>query len=77
VVQTPHRRARVVFLFGSNAEDATFVCRIDGGLFRPCPARLVRRFPLGVHVIRVSARDSSGNGDRTPARYRFRVEQIR
>lgn len=76
VVHTPSRRAKVVFEFGSNVDGATFVCRIDGGLFRPCGDRLVRRFPVGVHVVRVSARDSFGNGDRTPARYRFRVERV-
>ena len=75
VVLTRHQRAKVVFRFGSNVSDATFVCRIDGGLFRPCPARLVRRFPLGAHVVSVAARDESG-GDRTPARYRFQVKPL-
>ncbi len=77
VVRTHDDRAKIVFRFGSNVSGATFVCRIDGGLFRPCPARLVRRFPLGPHVVRVSARDESGDGDRTPASYRFQVERIR
>lgn len=76
LVRTRSRRARVVFRFGSNEVGVSFACRIDGGLFRPCPERLVRRFPAGWHSIRVVARDASGEGDRTPAFYRFRVKHI-
>lgn len=76
VIRTRHRKARAVFRFGSNEAGVTFACRIDGGLFRPCPARLARRFGIGRHTLRVVARDAAGNGDRTPAVFRFRVEQI-
>ncbi|MDX6603240.1 MAG: hypothetical protein QOF13_2442 [Solirubrobacterales bacterium] len=77
IILTRHLRARVVFLFGSNATGVSFVCRIDGGLFRPCPERLARRFPLGWHTVEVAARDADGIGDRTPARYRFKVKRVR
>jgi hypothetical protein len=77
VILTRHRQARVIFYFGSNETGVSFVCRIDGGLFRPCPERLARRFPLGWHTVEVAARDISGNGDRTPARYRFKVKRVR
>jgi hypothetical protein len=77
IIRTLTRGARAVFLFGSNEADVSFVCRIDGGLFRPCPERLARRFPLGWHMIKVAARDASGNGDKTPASYRFKVKRIR
>lgn len=77
VIRTQTRAARAVFLFGSDQEDAAFVCRIDGGVFRRCPERLARRFPLGWHMIRVAARDASGNGDKTPAGYRFKVKRVR
>ncbi len=70
------RTVRVVFRFGSDESPVTFACRIDGGLFRLCPDRLVRRFGIGLHSVRVVARDASGNGDRTPAVYRFRVKRI-
>jgi hypothetical protein len=77
VVRTPHKRARVVFSFGSNVLGATFVCRIDSGLFRPCRQRIVRRFPIGHHTVKVAARDAAGgDGDRTPAVYRFRVKRV-
>ena len=69
--------AKVVFRFGSNEEGARFVCRIDTGLFKPCPQRLVRKFKVGWHTLRVAARDADGSGDRTPAVYRFRVKRIR
>jgi len=77
VVRTTHRRAKVVFLFGSNEADVSFVCRIDGGLFRPCATRLVRRFPLGWHTLKVAAHDALGNGDKSPASYRFEVRKVR
>jgi Subtilase family len=77
IVQTLHRRARVVFRFGSNEADVSFVCRIDGGLFRPCPERLTRRFPLGWHTLEVAARTAAGIGDRSPAHYRFKVKRAR
>jgi hypothetical protein len=76
-VQTLHRRAKVVFRFGSDEAAVSFICRIDGGLFRACPERLVRRFPLGWHTVEVAARDADGEGDRTPAHYRFNVKRVR
>jgi Subtilase family len=75
LILTHGRTAKVVFRFGSNETGVTFVCRIDGAPFRPCPARLVRRFPVGPHTLQVIARDSSGNGDLSPAIYRFKVKQ--
>lgn len=75
VVRTGARRARVVFRFGSNVAGASFACRVDGGLFRICPSRFVRRFRIGRHTVRVSARDGEGNGDRSPAVYRFKVKR--
>jgi hypothetical protein len=77
VVRTVHRRAKVVFLFGSNEPGVSFACRIDGGLFRRCSTRLVRRFPLGWHTVKVAALDAVGNGDKTPASYRFKVKRVR
>jgi len=74
VVRTRHRRATVVFRFGSNEDEVSFACRIDNGLFRTCPERLVKRLPVGWHSLRVSARNAEGEGDRTPAFYRFRVK---
>jgi hypothetical protein len=76
VIRTRHRKARAVFVFGSNEAEVTFACRIDGGRFRLCPRRLVRRFSIGRHNLQVVARDPSGNGDRTPAVFRFRVEHV-
>jgi subtilisin family serine protease len=76
LIRTRARTVRVVFRFGADESGVTFSCRIDGGLFRSCPQRLVRRFGLGLHSVRVVASDASGNGDRTPAVFRFRVKRI-
>lgn len=74
-IRTGHRRAKAVFRFGSNERDATFICRVDGGLPRFCKRRLVRRFRVGPHVVRVRARDAAGNLDRSPAVARFKVKR--
>lgn len=75
VIRTRHARARVVFRFGSNVPGATFACRIDSGLFRPCEQRIVIHLPIGRHTVKVSARDAEGIGDRTPAVYRFQIKR--
>jgi hypothetical protein len=77
VIRTHHRQAKAVFRFGSNESGASFVCRVDGSFFRPCPARLARQFALGWHVIKVAARDAAGNGDKTPVGYSFKVKRVR
>jgi len=77
LIHTAQRRALAIFRFGSNESDVSFVCRIDGGLFRPCPQRLARRFPSGWHVVEVAARNAEGLGDHSPARYRFKVKTTR
>ncbi|HEX4464786.1 MAG TPA: S8 family serine peptidase [Solirubrobacterales bacterium] len=77
VIRTHHQQAKAVFRFGSNESDTSFVCRVDGSFFRPCPARLARRFALGWHVVKVAARDAAGNGDKTPASYTFKVKRVR
>ncbi|MDX6605119.1 MAG: hypothetical protein QOF23_1628, partial [Solirubrobacterales bacterium] len=75
-VRTRGRTARVVFRFGSDQPGVTFLCKIDGAAFRVCPAKLVRRFALGRHTLRVKARNAAGRTDATPAVFRFRVERI-
>jgi hypothetical protein len=77
VIRTHHQQAKAVFRFGSNQSDASFVCRVDGSFFRPCPVRLARQFTLGWHVVKVAARDPAGNGDKTPASYAFKVKRVR
>jgi Subtilase family len=76
LVRTRSRTVRILFRFGSDQTGVTFACRIDTGLFRPCGERLVRRFGIGMHAVRVFARDVAGNGDPTPAVYRFRVKRV-
>lgn len=76
VIRTHGRSARVALRFGSDVTGVSYACRIDGGFFRPCPERLVRRFSVGSHAVLVVARDAAGNGDRTPAAFRFKVKQV-
>jgi thermitase len=75
-VRTRRGKAKAVFRFGADEPGVSFVCRVDGGLFRACPQRLARWFAVGPHAVRVFARDAAGNADLTPAVYRFRVKRI-
>jgi subtilisin family serine protease len=76
VIQTTLGNATAVFVFGSDEAGATFLCRVDRGLWQNCPARFVRRYRVGKHVVRVVARDAAGNSDPTAVVYGFRVKRI-
>jgi hypothetical protein len=74
LIPTGGRRARVVFRLIADQSPVVFFCKLDRGPFKACPARLVRRLPLGRHVLGVAARsEASGLTDPTPAVFRFRV----
>ncbi|HVO54518.1 MAG TPA: S8 family serine peptidase [Solirubrobacterales bacterium] len=77
VVRRARPPAKLVFAFAADQSGVSFVCRIDRAAnFSPCPKRLVRRFGVGAHVVRVRARGSSGLLDPTPAVFRFRVKRV-
>jgi len=76
LVLTRSRSARVVFRFGSDQAGAVFLCAIDRSPFKRCKANLTRSFSLGSHLIRVEARNTTGQVDASPARYRFRVKRV-
>lgn len=76
LVRTKHRRARVVFRFRASESDASFICKVDHDLLRPCGSRLALRLPEGRHKIRVRAKDPAGNVDSTPAIFGFRVKRV-
>jgi hypothetical protein len=73
LVRTSSPAARLVFGFGSDQAGATFLCRLDRGRFRTCPARFARRYALGRHRLQVKALGAGGLFDATPAVFRFRV----
>lgn len=77
VVRTRGSGMRLAFRFASDDAAATFLCRVDRGRFRACPARFVRRFGFGPHVLRVRAKSPNGLVDPSPAVFRFRVERVR
>jgi subtilisin family serine protease len=76
LVRTRHRRARVVFRFGSDQAAATFLCKLDAGPFRGCRSPFVRMLRAGRHTVRVKAQAPSGLLDLTPAVYRFRIVRV-
>jgi hypothetical protein len=62
------------FRFAADETGVTFQCKLDRGRFRSCHSPFTtKRLKLGRHTFAVRARDESGNVDRTPASYAFRV----
>jgi subtilisin family serine protease len=76
LVRTRSKTARVVFRFGSDQTGVKFLCKVDKGTFRACGSRIVRRFGLGSHVLKVKAVSSAGLADATAAVFRFRVKHV-
>jgi hypothetical protein len=73
LIRTSARSVRLVFRFGSDQGDATFLCKVDRARFHSCPTRFVRRYAPGRHQLRVKALGAGGLFDLTPAAFRFRV----
>jgi len=76
VLSTRRATIRASLHFGSDEAGVTFSCRIDRGTPRICGPRLSRRYRVGRHVVRVTARDELGNVDATAAVVRFRVKRL-
>jgi Subtilase family len=72
-VRTGGRSAQVVFRFRSDQAGVTFLCKVDRSPFAFCAQKLVRRFAIGRHVVKVKARGATGLVDQTPASFSFRV----
>jgi CSLREA domain-containing protein len=71
--KSPARMAK--FKFISNEPGSSFECKLDRGLRSPCRSPMtLRRLRLGKHVFKVWAIDIAGNKDRSPVKYKFRVD---
>lgn len=71
-----HANRSATFRFASPDPTATFRCRLDSGAVRRCTSpRTYERLSRTRHVLRVWARDPSGNVDATPAVARFGIRR--
>ncbi len=69
---TTTRRPKI--RFDSDDPDATFECKVDQKLWKPCSSpRKLKRMKARKHKVRVRAIDAAGNVDPTPARDKFEV----
>jgi hypothetical protein len=75
-VRTHGPSVKLLFRFAADQADATFLCKIDRSAFATCGPKLVRRFTVGRHVVKVKARGSTGLVDQTPAVFSFRVVAV-
>lgn len=66
------------FWFSASEPPRGFLCRLDGGDFKPCGSpRSYKRLKPGRHVFGVKAVDAAGNVDGSAAVARFAVPQRR
>ena len=75
-VKTARRRAKVTFELESDEAGSTFLCRIDGGEYKPCGETKSYKLKPGRHVFRVVAVDAAGNVDETPVKQRFKIVRV-
>jgi len=66
------RKARFEF---SASEPATFLCQLDGKQPEPCASPDKERVKRGKHQLAVTAVDSVGTADPTPATFGWRVKR--
>jgi Ca2+-binding RTX toxin-like protein len=64
---------RVAFRFSANEKGARFRCWLDRMPYKNCRSPRAYMLGPGKHAFRVFAVDTSGNRDRSPALFRFRV----
>ncbi|HEX2359508.1 MAG TPA: hypothetical protein VHH72_06800 [Solirubrobacterales bacterium] len=62
------------FAFSSSEKRSRFVCKRDGGRFKPCTSpKTLKPLPYGRHGFYVRAIDEFGNKDATAAAHSFKV----
>jgi hypothetical protein len=67
--------ATATLSFSSTETDATFECRLDGGLWTPCPSpKTYTGLADGTHSFEVRAVDAAGHIDQSPATRNWRVD---
>jgi hypothetical protein len=64
------------FAFSANMAGATFQCRVDNEVPKPCTSPYVRALPDGTHTFSVRAVLASGVGDDTPAERTWTIDTV-
>ncbi len=68
------RSTTAKFVFAATEKGSKFRCKLDKGKYRPCRSpKVYRRLHKGSHVFRVYAIGPSGQRDKTPAKFAWRV----
>jgi hypothetical protein len=69
------KSASSVFVFASTVSGSKFTCSVDGGPFIPCRSpKKYSKLPNGVHTFQVTAADSQGLSDTTPASHLWTID---
>jgi hypothetical protein len=76
VVKTSKESVGVRFRLKANESPVTFYCQIDKEPLRICGRSFSHRFTKGKHVLRVRAKDETGNLAEKQTVFHFRVKQI-
>ena len=77
ITKGPEKRSektKAKFRFSSNESGSKFECKLDKKPFKSCQSpRKYKNLDPGKHKFQVVATDRSGNEDKTPAKYKFKV----
>ncbi len=69
-------KTTVSFRFYSSEENSTFQCSLDGSEFVSCGEYTIfENLDLGGYILKVKAKDESGNIDETPAEYSWTIKR--
>jgi hypothetical protein len=75
-VKTKKKRAKATFEFSSSEPGSSFQCTLDGKQeFKPCTSPLTVKVKKGKHSFEVTATDSAGNADPSPATDGWKVKR--
>jgi hypothetical protein len=74
-LRTPTNSPRVTFRFSGADTGGSYFCKLDSGVFTPCPSG-EQQYTVGegIHTFSVYAVDSAGNSDLSPAAHVWRVD---
>ena len=68
------RKGKYSFTFSAD-EQSTFTCKLDRAAAAPCTSPTTRKLKPGRHTFTVTATDTAGNPDATPATLTVRVKK--
>jgi ELWxxDGT repeat protein len=75
LVRTMKAKVKAPFTFRSSETGSRFSCKLDKGKWKSCRSPKAYKVKLGKHTFQVRATDKTGNTDRSPAKWVWKVKR--